>query len=119
MFFCEDPKSRKGVENRSQNTTVRGRVAIHASSRFTDKEYWEAATFISRLGIDPPTLSECRDVAGKIIGSVSIWGCLDKSASQWYIPPRKAWLVHEPIKLSKPLAGCKGKLGFWEWDGIA
>lgn len=129
MFFrCEAGQPTKDIENRSQKTNTRGRIAIHASLRFTLKEYRDACAFMNKIGVTPPSLEECRATAGKILGTVDLYGCIPPGNYsdmphpkhlQWWIDDQWAWLVRDPKPLAKPLGGCTGRLGFWEWDGRA
>lgn len=86
----------KQAEYRSQPTTRRGWVLIHASGSKQSDDY-----FVD-YGIDPTTVKR-----GAIIGAVKITSCVGS-------PENYLYYLANPIKFSRPIEGVKGKQAiFW------
>ena len=53
-----------------------------------------------------------------IIGSVKIVDCVVNHPSVWAEKGVFNWVLSEPILYENPIENVKGKLSFWEYDGI-
>lgn len=109
----------KDIENRDWPTRVRGRVAIHASSRVEEIECRKALLHMATYGLrskerevwrweDPGVL-----VAGSIIGTVELVDCVTRSESPWFVG-KYGFVLRDPIVLPEPIKA-RGQLGFWEY----
>jgi len=108
----------KQIETRSWRTDYRGRIAIHASKRFT-KDDWEFMQHEHSIGnLYPPGLP-----LGAIIGLATIVSC--ERTEYWrpliseledsygdYSNGRWGWKLAEIEPFEKPIP-CKGSLGLW------
>lgn len=129
----------KDIENRTWHTNFRGRVLIHSSSKGDIAKYGclqpeqRQKTLYSPLGKvyfnDLPF--------GAIIGSVEIVDCVVNHPSIWAektdnytagmnpklhenITGKKViynWVLANPVLFEKPIPA-KGRLSFWEYDGL-
>ena len=101
----------KDIENRSwRSSTVRGRVAIHASKGMGRAEYNESANFIKMLTDSVPQAPALE--RGGIIGSVEIVDGVRSSPSPWFFGPFGLVLANpEPCDFIP----VKGQLGFFDW----
>jgi len=102
----------KNIENRSWNTHLRGRVAVHAARSMTWAEYEDGCEFIRSInrGIRIPAYEDM--VRGAIVGTVEIVDCVQKSDSPWYCG-KYGFVLARPQALPTPIP-CKGALGFWD-----
>jgi hypothetical protein len=102
----------KDIENRSWNTNLRGRIAIHAGAGMTRAEYEEGCKSILRRKpkIKIPAYEDL--VRSAIIGTVEIVDCVEETHSTWFTGDKGFVLAH-PKKLPKPIK-CKGALKFWD-----
>jgi len=110
----------KDVENRTWQTSFRGRVLIHAPKGMSRLQYEAARSFVARLLAEAgepdlprewfprPIESLCR---GGIVGSVEIVDCVRSSASPWFEGPF-GFVLRNPQPL--PFRSCVGKLGLFE-----
>lgn len=106
----------KGIENRdwrkpNPGLGFRGRVALHASSGMTRREYEDARDFIRLRGHECPPAHEL--VRGALIGTAEIADIVRQSDNPWFfgrigLVMRGARLLSEPIP-------CSGALGFFQW----
>ncbi len=108
----------KDIENRTWQTGVRGRFAIHASARI-DREEVSAACASMRRWIPKFStrifMAEALTYpAGVIIGTVELVQCVSHSESPWFVGPY-GFLLRDPRLLKTPIPA-KGKLGFWDYD---
>lgn len=109
----------KDIENRGVTferkrgyAGLKRRIAIHASSGMTRKEYLEAADFMATLKIQCPNPADL--VRGAIVGSVQIVDVTRRHRSPWFFGPLGLVLVAaEP--LADPIP-CKGQLGYFGWQ---
>lgn len=111
----------KDIENRTWNTSVRGRVLIHASKGMTKAEYSDALNFA--LAINPDLVRSLvasnklgpNDLhRGGIIGSVELVDCVIGRRfckSPWFQGPW-GFVLAEPQSL--PFVPMKGRLGFFD-----
>lgn len=93
----------KDVENKSQRTSYRGPLYIHAG-----------------LGVDEDGMRRHRrlidDVpAGVILGRVTLTDCVWGYRSRWAVPDCWQWVLTDPRPLKRPIRA-KGKLGFWNYE---
>lgn len=128
----------KDIENRSQRTTFRGTVYIHASSKWHDrlknKSLYTDDQFknlMTKLFVKNEQKNQNRyfqpGVAdnlplGAIIGQVDIVDCVQNHPSIWAEKAAQGekpiwnWVLANPVLYDKPILDVKGKLGFWEAD---
>jgi hypothetical protein len=98
----------KNIENRSWNTTIRGRILIHASKGMTTVEYNDAAAYAWERGVAIP--HQTNVMRSGIVGSVEIVDCVTSSDSPWFMGPY-GFVLRNPIIL--PFQPCKGALKFF------
>jgi ASCH domain len=93
----------KTVENRTNRTSYRGRLLIHAGLK-GDLRGWQ---FLDEMGfplpVDPPT--------GGIIGVVDLVDCVEGYDSVWAQERCWHWLLANPRPL--PFVAYKGRLGLF------
>ena len=129
----------KDIENRSWRTNFRGRVLIHASGSHGRKfsvDLTDAQTKAAFATIAKETMFGNMPF-GAIIGSVDIVDCVINHPSIWAektenytigMNPKKHenitgkkvvynWVLANPVLFKKPIPA-KGKLSFWEYDGL-
>jgi hypothetical protein len=102
----------KDIENRSWNTRIRGRIAIHAAQGMTREEYERGCTYIKRIkprAKIPPYEDLER---GEILGTVEIVDSIQDSGSPWF-EGEYGFVLSHPKKLPEPIP-CKGALNFWD-----
>lgn len=108
---------RKAMETRSWPTSVRGRVAIHASKGMPG---WAREAAV-QFGFDPDALPR-----GAIIGAVDIEDCQpveevreaisdDELSYGDFDNGRFAWRLSNPAIFDEPIPAV-GSLGFWRWE---
>ncbi len=123
----------KTWETRSWSTSYRGRLAIHASKKFTQTQRelclkWPFSKYITQ---NPDTMPR-----GFVLGSVDLMDCIRTEG--WmarhqlfetehvqeefrfgdYSPGRFAWELCNPIVFKEPIPA-KGSLGIWEFPESA
>ena len=105
----------KDIENRSTFAVTKGkmepkRICIHAAKNMTQREYFEAAEFMSTIGVEcpPPHILE----RGAIIGTVEVIDVVSKSPSPWFFGPRGLVLQNARPTCHVPVAGA---LGYFNW----
>jgi hypothetical protein len=102
----------KDIENRSWNTRIRGRVAIHAAQGMTREEYERGCKYIRKIR-PKGKIPQYEDLErGEIVGTVEVIDCVRNSASPWFFGEYGFVLSH-PKKLPEPIP-CKGALSFWD-----
>lgn len=112
-------RGHKKIETRTWNTKFRGRLLIHASAKFDDKELSKIYPFNIYTG-NPALLP-----LGKIIGEVTITGCepvenllkdLPRTEHLFgdYTENRFGWICEGAISYPDPIPA-KGNLGLWEF----
>lgn len=104
----------KDVENRTWETSFRGRLLIHASGRFTQREYEEAEAVV--LGIMGgsfrlPSYEDLRRQCGGVVGEATLVDCVRQSSSRWFTGPF-GFVLESPQVV--PFAPAKGRLGIHE-----
>lgn len=111
----------KDVENRTWQTTFRGRVLIHASMKSDISGNVGVRQLLSEhQRADLMKRNElvrylCHKwVDGAIIGSVEIYDVQTNVRSMWAEQGTYNWLLRNPVAFENPLCGIKGKLGIWE-----
>lgn len=93
----------KNIENRTWNTTFRGRFLIHASKTpdlTAPAEVWALV----------PAVGLC---FGGIVGSVELVDVVNHSDSKWFFGP-KGFVLRDPEEV--PFVPMKGRLGFFEYE---
>lgn len=109
---------RKRVETRGWPTSIRERIAIHASKAMPGYAREAAIAF----GLDPDALPR-----GAIVGQVSLVGCVPTHEARphlsaeelWFgdfADGRFVWYLTTPTEEPEPIPA-RGMLGFWEWTG--
>ena len=108
----------KEYETRPRQTSVRGRIAIHAGLKRISLDLFR------EQGItlpEPDTL-----VYGTVIGTVEITACIptdnlrervdvvERTLGDWR-SGRFAWALSNPVMFRTPIPA-KGKQGWWEWE---
>ena len=92
----------KDIENRSWKTSYRGRLYIHAGKRWYDGPE-----------TDHPDFQRMTSDLGKIIGYVTLTGCVQKSCSSWFYGPW-GFVLGDPVELEDPIPA-RGQQGFWNF----
>lgn len=105
----------KLIENRTWNTSFRGRFLIHAAKGMTTAEYVEAELF--GLSVNPKMrLPTARDLRfGGIVGMAAIEGVQEPDEwepGDWHMSGQYGFLLRDVRPL--PFVPCRGMLGFWE-----
>lgn len=100
----------KDIENRDWSTEYRGRIALHTSIKYSQKDWDNFIHFLGRKEI--PVVSESELICGAIIGSVELVDCLSFSDSPWF-RGKFGFVLKNPIRLIEPLF-IVGSPGLWE-----
>jgi hypothetical protein len=104
----------KRFENRTWNTTLRGRVMIHAgAAAVTHEELQQLSEHARRQGFALPAEDELW--RGGLIGSVDIFDVVTSSRDPWFRGPYGWKLAHPRPSRFTPLAG---KLRLFDVDGV-
>jgi hypothetical protein len=98
----------KDVENRTWSTSYRGPLLIHASQTL-DRD---AASFLSRFGVEPDNYGPGCLATGAIVGRVELVDCVQNADSPWAQPDCWHWILADPEPFETPVP-CKGMLGLW------
>lgn len=110
----------KDIENRSWKTNFRGRVLIHAG-KAVSKNGWRE---MNQRQIDVAASTKMMGAIfnelpfGAIIGSVEIVDCVQNHPSIWAEKGAWNWVLANPVMFPEPITGVKGKLSFWDYDGV-
>lgn len=91
----------KDVENRSWPTRYRGKLGIHAASRYEQAAINQYADLLEG---DLPL--------GALIGSVTLVDCVEGCRSEWALPEMWHWVLTDPKRLARP-RWMSGQLGIW------
>lgn len=103
----------KPIENRTWKTNYRGRVLVHAPLKVEDVAFsLEQLDMIGGAQFPYPL------PVSAIIGSVEIVDCIKDSKSIWAMKDHWHWVLANPIKFKEPILNVKGKLSFWEYEGV-
>ena len=113
----------KDVENRTWKTSVRGKIAIHASQSKA-KEDWKCAidtvAIVYDFGIREAEnwleakIGEFHELPrGVIIGTANLDDCTRKTTSPWHFAGNWGFYLSSVESLEQPIP-MKGMLGFWE-----
>ncbi len=97
----------KDIENRTWNTSFRGRMYVHAGRRILPDDFPGQREHIRASGIVIP--SELP--RGAILGEVTVADCVRESDSPWFCGPY-GFILTEPIAYARPIT-CRGQLGFF------
>jgi hypothetical protein len=104
---------KKPIENRAWRTSHRGRLWIHAASRFDYGDF----DWCKENGLAVP---DADDLPGGILGCVILTDCIAledlpaELAEHWSAEGEFCWLVADPVRLVEPIA-CRGRLGLWRF----
>lgn len=104
----------KDIENRDWHTYLRGRIAIHSSSRMTRADMDDACGFM-RSWIPEFSAARFKQDAfplGVILGTVEITDCVLNSDSPWFAG-KYGLVLRDPRPLTD-FVPCRGALGFWD-----
>lgn len=110
----------KDIENRTWRTNYRGRVLIHAASshgREFNINLTAAQTSAAVATIVRETMFGNMPF-GSIIGSVEIVDCVQNHPSIWAEKDVYNWVLANPVLFNKPIENIKGRLHFWNFEGI-
>jgi hypothetical protein len=109
----------KDIENRDWllPPRIKGqRVAIHAATGMTRKEYDAALLFIR--GVTDAPIPAYADLSRRmVLGTVEIIGCVEESTSPWFMGIY-GFQLRNPRLLPQGPVPAKGALGFWNWEGV-
>jgi ASCH domain len=103
----------KDVENRTWQTTYRGRIAIHAAKAPAPPEAFDKVRTLTGLDLRPDPMDLKPLIYGVIIGSVELYDIITDSDSEWSIPGQFHWLLRNPRILRRPQP-MAGRLGLYE-----
>jgi hypothetical protein len=105
----------KDIENRDWSTRVRGRVLIHASKWWNEREVHEAICHANMIAeassIERQRIPMRRSDCGFLVGSVEIIDCVAQSSSPWFMGDY-GFVLRDPLIFAK-LIPFKGALGFF------
>jgi len=128
----------KDIENRTWRTNFRGRIYIHASAKSVGNDLETIINYEQFKSI-PEDLQHYFTngiwQTSTIIGEVDIIDCVINHPSIWaekaqpydfdefYFPlykkPVYNWVLANPVLYDKPILNVKGKLRFWEYEGLS
>ena len=121
----------KDVENRNWKCPqkyIGQRILIHASAKPTVKgnciSCWMTEDQYRFITLNTSSGKRLNDIcflehySSAIIGSVKIVDCVVNHPSVWAEKGVFNWVLSEPILYENPIENVKGKLSFWEYDGI-
>ena len=121
----------KDVEDRNWKCPqkyIGQRILIHASAKPTVKgnciSCWMTEDQYKFITLNISTGKRLNDIcfldhySSAIIGSVKIVDCVVNHPSVWAEKGVFNWVLSEPILYENPIENVKGKLSFWEYDGI-
>jgi len=96
----------KPVENRDWSTRIRGRIYIHAGKKFDEAGYLYVRQEYPEIEMP------AREVfaRGGIVGTATLTGCVEDSASPWFFGPYGFALADA---VPTTLIPCRGMLGFF------
>jgi len=106
----------KDVENRSWNTTIRGRFLVHAGQLMTHEDYQACRLFVA--GFAPSLVAQipappCLERGG-IVGAATLTDCVSEHDSEWFCGDYGFILADaKPL----PFRPYKGQLGFFTIPG--
>ena len=121
----------KDVENRNWKCPqkyIGQRILIHASAKPTVKgnciSCWMTEDQYKFITLNISSGKRLNDIcflehySSAIIGSVKIVDCVVNHPSVWAEKGVFNWVLSEPILYENPIENVKGKLSFWDYDGI-
>lgn len=121
----------KDVENRNWKCPqkyIGQRILIHASAKPTVKgnciSCWMTEDQYRFITLNISSGKRLNDIcflehySSAIIGSVKIVDCVVNHPSVWAEKGVFNWVLSEPILYENPIENVKGKLSFWDYDGI-
>lgn len=118
-------KGFKDVENRSWKTSIRGKIAIHASSTKSGDDLFLANLAITKIRNSlfydarkwlTDTIGEFDKLPrGVILGTVEITDCKRERTSPWHFEDNWGFYLKDPKEFENPIPS-KGKLGFWDFE---
>ena len=100
----------KDIENRTWQTSFRGRIFVHASQRMVAGDYPDQRRHVAAAGIIIPA----ELARGALVGEVTITGCLSASDSPWFCGPY-GFTMQDPVAYDAPIP-YRGQLGFFPVD---
>ena len=110
----------KDIENRNWRTNFRGRILIHSSAKGDIAKFGCLQPNQRLKVLNTPISRICfNDLPfGSIIGSVEIVDCVQNHPSIWADKGVYNWVLANPVLFKNPIPA-KGKLSFWEYDGLS
>lgn len=101
----------KEVENRTWETSFRGRFLIHAGKTMTKRDYTEVVEFLADIS-SPVQLPAFDDLErGGVVGIADLHDCVSEYSSPYFFGPY-GFLVRNARPL--PYLSFKGQLGFFD-----
>ena len=105
----------KPIENRSQPTKFRGRLAIHAGLQLAPPGLRNGVDRLANMG-HCPRLNATELPTGVILGTVELVDVVQGLDSVWALPEMPwQWILANPVQFDVPVPAT-GRLGIWEWD---
>ncbi|WP_063842725.1 ASCH domain-containing protein [Sphaerimonospora mesophila] len=104
----------KTIENRTWNTTYRGRLAIHAAAR-PDRE--DAFARVYEL-TGAYVLKSPASAIVAVVDLVDVCTAQDCECGPWAVPGQLHWQFANARELPDPVP-CKGRLGLWDLNSEA
>ena len=107
----------KDVENRSEPTTQRGRVLIHASNEgISLREAQARRAEVSVLAGLPASALPTIFPRRTILGSVEIVDCVEDARSRWSVAGKFHWVLRDPRPLLSAVEDIDAEpAAFWRW----
>lgn len=106
----------KDIENRSWNTSYRGRIYIHACGKKNGNLKY-ALSDEQRSAITAPASAMLKDndswLYSSIIGHVDLVDIVEDHPSIWAIPGNYHWVLANPVMFDTPIVNVRGQLNLW------
>lgn len=117
----------KDVENRTWWTSIRGKIAIHASQSKAMEDWRRAiatVVLVRKCGLSEAEhwlkteIGAFQDLPrGKILGTVNLTACTRTISSPWHFKGNWGYYLSEARSFKSPIP-MKGMLGFWETKAL-
>lgn len=111
----------KDIENRTWKCPqkyIGQRILIHSSGKSLKYDNFYDSILTNGQILALPENKRWNDfnfLAGAIIGSVVIAGCVQNYPSAWAEKGCWNWVLKDAVLFKKPIINVKGKLNFWEY----
>ena len=110
IYGGKDIENRGPIAIRHMTLKIYERIAIHAASGMTRREYESAAEYMAKIGVVCPPAIELK--RGGVIGSAVVKGVVSKSMSRWFMGP-KGIILKDPEPCD--FLPARGQLGLFNW----